>query len=147
MGIGSEFVQGLIPNNGREFDGYDIVANVLGSGAALGLSSWYHKRMIERKRKRKGYTGVPATDGADDLDVELGEGINGQDSGIVHHDTAPATVSLEQELDNWDENAEDAWDEEDAPNAAATTVAPSGSATVSATEPEDDIKDAKKRAD
>lgn len=146
LGVGSEFVQGLIPDNGREFDLYDIVANVLGSGCALALNSWYHKRMIERKRKRKGYTGVPTTEGAEDHNLELGEGVNGQESGIVHHDTAPAAVSLEQELDNWDENAEDAWDEDD--NAAATTdgFAPSGSATVAATEPED-IKDAKKRAD
>lgn len=147
--MGSEFVQGLIPDNGRNFDFYDIVANVAGSLSALALSSWYHKRMIERKRKRKGYTGVPATDGAEDHDLELGEGINGQESGIVHHDTAPAAVSLEQELDNWDENAEDVWDEDDTANAAVTTdgFAPSGSATVAATEPEDGVKDTKKRAE
>ena len=53
LGIGSEFLQGLIPDNGREFDVWDIVANTVGSLSALALSSWYHKRMLERKRKKR----------------------------------------------------------------------------------------------
>ncbi|TVY94192.1 Uncharacterized protein LAWI1_G000576, partial [Lachnellula willkommii] len=52
LGIGSEFLQGFIPN-GRVFDFYDIVANVVGSLGALALSSWYHQRMLERKKRNK----------------------------------------------------------------------------------------------
>lgn len=138
----------MIPENGRNFDFYDIVANVLGSLSALALSSWYHKRMLERKRAKRGYSGAPVVDGDQNVDLELG---TGQESGIVHHDTAPAAVSLEQELDNWDENAEDAWDnEDDVTNGAATTVAtgriaPGSTIITSATEVEEDTKN--KRAD
>lgn len=81
------------------FDPYDIVANVLGSLAALGISTWYHKRMLERKRQGK-YSAVPGDDG----DVELGEGTSGQETGVTGQ-------TLEQEVDNWDENAED-WEED-----------------------------------
>ncbi|KAF3157078.1 hypothetical protein TWF569_003986 [Orbilia oligospora] len=51
LGVGSEFVQGVLP--WRTFDAYDIFANLLGAGAALGLCMWYHKRMLERKRQAK----------------------------------------------------------------------------------------------
>ncbi|KAF2399959.1 hypothetical protein EJ06DRAFT_466694, partial [Trichodelitschia bisporula] len=99
LGVGSEIVQGLLPN-GREFDFYDIGANVAGSLAAVALSTWYHKRMLERKRKAKNYTSVPGDDlGAD---LELGEGVGAQETGVVD-----ASQSLEDEVDNWDENAED----------------------------------------
>ncbi|CAK7244486.1 MAG: hypothetical protein STHCBS139747_006027 [Sporothrix thermara] len=146
LGVGSEVLQGLLPNNGRVFDAMDIVANILGSLAALGLCSWYHKRMLERKRHRK-YAAVPGEeghDGADGLgdtsvvDIELGEGA-GSHSTVLHDSdepgTAPALTSvpaakaaaaisatsttaergttLEEEVDNWDENAEDNWDEDD----------------------------------
>lgn len=73
--------------------------------------------MLERKRASKHYNLVPGEGddegGAEegDIDLELGErsGIldEGQESGIL-----PAiTTTLEQEVDNWDENAED-WDED-----------------------------------
>ncbi|KAF2096905.1 hypothetical protein NA57DRAFT_25948, partial [Rhizodiscina lignyota] len=101
LGIGSEIVQGLLPN-GRDFDPYDILANVTGSLAAVGLSSLYHKRMLERKRQAKQYTAVPGEEG--EIDVELGEGVGPQETGVTHD--APAR-SLEDEVDNWDENAED----------------------------------------
>jgi len=114
LGVGSEVLQALLPN-GREFDGWDIVANVMGSGIAVAGCGWYHRRMVERKRKAKGvgYTGVPGED--PDVDVELGdvegEG-GGQESGVVGA-RGEGEVGLEEEVDNWDENAED-WDEDEA---------------------------------
>lgn len=109
LGIGSEFLQALVPN-GREFDIYDIAANVVGSLAALGLCTWYHMRMLERKRVKRGYGVVPGEDVDAGQDLELGEGIGGgvgaQSSGVV-----PAQ-SLETEVDNWDENLEDGWEED-----------------------------------
>lgn len=139
MGVGSEFLQAAIPDNGREFDPYDILANLVGSLAGLGLCGWYHKRMLERRRVRK-YTAVPTADGEipgdDELDLELGEGVarrSGEhEEGVVASPSAGAgaggspaaaagpvttatakNMSLEEELDNWDENAVDAWDEEE----------------------------------
>ena len=118
LGIGSEFLQYLIPNNGREFDLLDIVANLVGSLAGLGLCSWYHKRMLERKRTRKQYTAVPGEEGAEE-DLELGEGVgSGHEEGVAEADGEAGTggersMTLEQEVDNWDENAVDAWDEDD----------------------------------
>lgn len=121
LGVGSEFLQGFLPN-GREFDFYDIVANVVGSLAALGICSWYHKRMLERKRLRKSYSVVPNNDNEDDVDIELGEGVVGaQETGVTADDSKGATttknMTLEEEVDNWDENAPDDWDTE-APNGA-----------------------------
>jgi hypothetical protein len=83
----------------RDFDPYDVLANVLGSVSALVLCNWYHKRMLERKRAARGYGAVA---GDDDIDVELGEGIGGQESGVVR-------PTVDEELERWDENAED-WD-------------------------------------
>lgn len=115
-------MQALLPN-GRLFDPYDILANVLGSALALVLSSWYHKRMLERKRKNKHYDIVPGEDleaGEGEGDVELGEGMGaqGQQSGVVgSRDGGDASAgagrgpTVTEELDNWDENASD-WDEE-----------------------------------
>jgi hypothetical protein len=103
LGVGSEFLQSFLPN-GRQFDLYDIVANLVGSLSGLGLCSWYHSRMLERRRSRRQYGAVP---GEDEADVELGEG---HESGVV--DGAPART-LDEEVDNWDENAEDAWDEDE----------------------------------
>ncbi|KAF2666653.1 hypothetical protein BT63DRAFT_441744 [Microthyrium microscopicum] len=105
LGVGSEIVQGLLPN-GRAFDLLDIFANVVGSGAALAICVWYHKRMLERKRH--GRTFGPLAEGEEeDFDVELGEGIGSQENGVIPEAT------LEAEVDNWDENAED-WDEDEA---------------------------------
>jgi len=145
LGVGSEFLQGLIPDNGRDFDLYDIFANVAGSLAALGLSSWYHKRMLERKRINKHYMAVPA-DG-DDHDLELGEGLGGQESGVVHHETAPAAVSLEAELDNWDENAEDAWDEADQATRTNSTEGDGPKIPSASSAGEEHLPETKKRAD
>lgn len=59
--------------------------------------------MLERKRQAKGYGAVPGED-----DVELGESSGEQETGV----TGNRPQTLEEEVDNWDENAQD-WDEED----------------------------------
>jgi len=122
LGIGSEILQGLLDvsithrpktvtqhiliahliQNGREFDPYDILANILGSLAAIGLSTWYHKRMLDRKRAARSYHTVP---GDDEHDLELGEGTGGLETGVTRDEP-----TLEEEVENWDENA---WDEEE----------------------------------
>ncbi|KAF2000464.1 hypothetical protein P154DRAFT_492151 [Amniculicola lignicola CBS 123094] len=99
LGFMSEIVQGLLPIH-RDFDYYDILANVLGSLAALGICNWYHKRMLERKRAARGYAAVAGEDG----DIELGEDASGQESGVVR------SATVEEELERWDENAED-WED------------------------------------
>lgn len=53
--------------------------------------------MLERKRAARGYTAVA---GDEERDIELGESVQGQESGIVR-------PTVEEELDRWDENAED----------------------------------------
>ncbi|KAI1321406.1 hypothetical protein F5Y16DRAFT_413737 [Xylariaceae sp. FL0255] len=110
LGIGSEFLQDLLPN-GRSFDIFDIIANLVGSLAALGLCSWYHLRMLERKRQRRAYNVVPG----DDLDdVELGEtSFDLQEEGILA--TESTTAVDEQEEGNWDQNDADDWEEHDEP--------------------------------
>lgn len=121
LGVGSEFLQALLPN-GREFDLYDLVANVVGSLVGLGLCSWYHKRMMERKRSRKNYAAVPGEDGDDiEEDLELGEGLGARRSEDGSAEERVTTVAagpqraptLEEEVDNWDENADDPWDDDD----------------------------------
>jgi VanZ family protein len=132
LGVGSQFVQSFL-DNGREFDLYDIVANVIGSLLGVGLCSWYHKRMLERKRRRR-YSAVP---GEDEGDVELGEG---HETGVV--DETSRTRTLEEEVDNWDENQiDDDWDEEEAHEASTNTHALDNSADIG------DLADSKKRMD
>jgi len=66
--------------------------------------------MLERRRLSK-YHIVP---GSDDLgqDVELGDaGGSGQDVGV----SVSAGSSLEEQVDNWDEHADDPWDEDVVP--------------------------------
>lgn len=126
LGVGSEFLQGFLPN-GRDFDFYDIVANLVGSVTALVLCSWYHKRMLERKRLRKTYTAVPTGEEGEEgdgingeRDIELGEGIIGaHESGVMEagastngngSGASTKAMTLEEEVDNWDENAPDDWD-------------------------------------
>lgn len=75
--------------------------------------------MLERKRLRKTYTAVPGEDGDIDEDIELGEGIIGaQESGVAEGDGVVAAaaapvgrkLTVEEEVDHWDENAPDDWD-------------------------------------
>jgi len=133
LSVGSEILQGFLPN-GRNFDFYDIVANVVGSLLALALSTWYHMRMLERKRLAKHYQVVP---GDEEADLELGEGVGAQESGT----TATATATLDEQVDNWDENAEDAWEEEE----QATSAEGDGPKTPSASSAGDADVDANKR--
>ncbi|KAI5806267.1 hypothetical protein EDC01DRAFT_141895 [Geopyxis carbonaria] len=67
LGIGSEFVQNLVST--RKFDVFDILANLVGSALAILLCSWYHNRMLERKRLAKNYQPVAS----DDVEFEQDE--------------------------------------------------------------------------
>lgn len=134
LGAGSEFLQELLPNE-RRFDAYDLIANVVGSLAGLGLCSWYHRRMLERKRLRKGYGAVSTGEGEEgEDDVELGEGVGGgvggeHESGIAEASGAvggAGSMTLEEEVDNWDENAVDAWEEDDAGDVGDATASGKG---------------------
>jgi len=73
--------------------------------------------MLERRRQRRQYNAVP---GSDEADLELGEG---HESGVVdgseEDGAGPSSRTLEEEVDNWDENALDDWDDEDAGDADA----------------------------
>ncbi|KAF4979523.1 hypothetical protein FZEAL_4291 [Fusarium zealandicum] len=132
LGVGSEFVQSFI-DNGREFDMYDIVANVIGSFIGLGICTWYHKRMLERKRQRRRYSVVP---GEDEGDLELGED---HETGVVNGPSRSRT--LEEEVDNWDENqVDDEWEEEETPEAPVVAHGDKNAET-------GDIGEAKKRVD
>lgn len=79
LGIGSEFLQAFVTT--RVFDLVDILANLLGSGLAVMLSTWYHRRMLERKLEKKrmatmgAYTPVAGEEeeGVVEFDQELGE--------------------------------------------------------------------------
>jgi VanZ family protein len=109
LAVASEIVQGLLPN-GRQFDLYDVLANMLGSATAVVLCNWYHKRMLERKRAARGYAAV-AGDELDDRGIELGED-GGQQEGIVR---PSGPVDVDEELANWDEHAED-WEDTELPD-------------------------------
>ena len=110
LGIGSEIVQGILPN-GRSFDPFDLLANIVGSLGAVGLCSWYHRRMLERRRKaRFGALG----DATDDVELGVGPGHGETDhepEGLGLQETG--VTNLEREVDNWDENAVDNWDSDD----------------------------------
>ncbi len=66
--------------------------------------------MLERRRLSK-YHIVPGSDDAGQ-DVELGDaGGSRQESGVA----GSLGKSLEEEVDNWDEHADDPWDEDVVP--------------------------------
>lgn len=92
--------------------------------------------MLERRRKNKHYDIVPGEEPTEDeeRDVELGT-IREQETGSVPIDANGCAVQAEaganktdvtEELDNWDENAED-WDDE--PSATDGKVAEGGDDT------------------
>lgn len=96
--------------------------------------------MLERKRLAKNYQVVPG----DDADLELGEGIGAQESGITRVEPRPET--LDEEIENWDENAEDGWDEEE--HATGTdSMEGEGPKTPSASSAGEGELDSKKRSD
>ncbi|KAI9771503.1 MAG: hypothetical protein M1840_002123 [Geoglossum simile] len=115
LGFGSEILQGILPN-GRTFDPYDILCNILGSLSALALCTWYHKRMLERKRLARHYHMVAGSDEEEPADLELGEHLG---SSSQH---PPPVATVEAELDNWDEHPGNAWDEDADEHAEATTT-------------------------
>lgn len=101
--------------------------------------------MLERKRKNKHYDIVPGEEPGDDeeRDLELGT-IRDQETGVLPGDAngsagqveaGAAKTNVTEELDNWDENAED-WDDE-----------PSGESQKTPASSTDDGVDTKKRAD
>ncbi|KAE8152715.1 putative VanZ domain protein [Aspergillus avenaceus] len=146
LGIGSEIVQGLLPN-GRSFDPFDLLANIVGSLGAVGLCSWYHRRMLERRRKaRFGALGDGATD-----DVELGPGPRhtdeADDDGLGPQETG--VTNLEREVDSWDENAVDNWDSDDDANESGALTGASHDASRSSSTPaaHADWDEGKKRSD
>lgn len=116
--------------NGRNFDYLDIFGNVAGSLAALGLNTMYHKRMLERKRAARGYRSVGGDEELGEAgldDVELEEGTSAQEIGVVA--VEPPATTLEDDLDKWDENAEDWSDPDDEPvapavNGTSSTIKP-----------------------
>ncbi|CRK15955.1 hypothetical protein BN1723_010864 [Verticillium longisporum] len=136
LAVGSELLQALLPN-GRVFDMLDIAANVAGSLAGLGLCTWYHKRMIERRRAQRGYGAVAGEDDGEDLEMGVG-GL--QEDGVVD---AAGARSLEDEVDNWDENAVDEWDED----LGGEDVAVGRGKEAAAAGDLGDIGDSKKRSD
>jgi hypothetical protein len=79
--------------------------------------------MLERKRSRRSYSAVPGDDVGEEEDLELGESVGvgsttvagEQEEGVVAAPSSEVerTQSLEEEVDNWDENAVDPWDEDD----------------------------------
>ncbi|KAJ5561785.1 hypothetical protein N7535_003755 [Penicillium sp. DV-2018c] len=108
LGVGSEVVQGSIPN-GRDFDLYDILANVVGSLSAVGLCGWYHRRMMERRRQSR--YGL-MEDGTEDVELGGVAGSSRRESQVIGPQESGVTT-LEHEVDNWDENAVDNWDTEE----------------------------------
>jgi hypothetical protein len=68
--------------------------------------------MLERRRRNKGYGAVPA---GEDLELGEGEGFEGQETGRVDAEgqAGEGARTVSEELDHWDENAEDEWEEAD----------------------------------
>lgn len=64
--------------------------------------------MLERRRRGKNYDLVP---GEEERDLELGEGAGQQETGRIEGDAGEGAANVTEELDNWDENAEDEWEE------------------------------------
>lgn len=77
-GIGSEVVQSLLPY--KQFDIWDVVANLLGSSLGLWVSYWAEKRVRLDREVRSLYMPLDPEAYGDDLDGQYGEG-DGEDQG------------------------------------------------------------------
>lgn len=101
--------------------------------------------MLERRRKAR--FGALGDEHEHELehpdDVELGMGLNGSDRGLGPQESG--VMTLEQEVDNWDENAVDTWDADEGADeyAAPRKEGSKGSATLA---PAEGV-DGKKRSD
>ena len=129
LALGSEVAQGLLPND-REFDLWDVLANVLGSLAALGIANAYHKRAAERRRRAK-FAALLGEGAGDDVELGEGPGVGGELGGPSAQETGVVSVqrSVEEELADWDENVpDDDWDGDDGAKAKMT---PATSSTAS----------------
>lgn len=143
LGVGSEIIQGLLPN-GRDWDPWDVLANVLGSLLAIAVANWFHRRSAERRRLAK-YSALATAEGEEDIELggptigseDLEAGIGAQESGITTRTDSLAAPkkTVEEELDNWDENAEDedAWSDDGV--GKETKVTPATSSRDSQEEP------------
>ncbi|KAG0155193.1 hypothetical protein PDIDSM_767 [Penicillium digitatum] len=88
---------------------------------AIGICNWYHRRMMERRRQsRYGIT----DEGTEDVELGGVLGHSRRDSEVMAPQES-GVMSLEQEVDNWDENAVDNWDTEDAPGPEREAAPPS----------------------
>lgn len=143
LGIGSEILQGFLPND-RAFDPFDLLANVVGSLGAIGLCNLYHRRMLERRRKARFGALMDGTGGDD---IELGAGGHEGGAGLGPQETG--VMTLEQEVDRWDENAIDPEDSLEEPVATSTASKTTGPDRVPAAVHGDGIEDVggKKRSD
>jgi hypothetical protein len=72
--------------------------------------------MLERKRLARHYHMVAGSDEEEPADLELGEQLG---SSSQH---PPPATTIESELDNWDEHAGDAWEEDADEHAEVTTT-------------------------
>lgn len=85
--------------------------------------------MLERRRRNKHYDLVPGEELGEagesgERDLELGEGVGlgQQETGRIESEAQAgegAKRTVTEELDNWDENAEDEWEEAEADGNAA----------------------------
>lgn len=74
--------------------------------------------MLERRRAARNYQVVPG----EDQDIELGESAVDQETGVISSSEPP---NVTEELDNWDENAED-WDDDQMPESTHTKTGQEG---------------------
>lgn len=94
-GIGSEFVQGLLPY--RDFDFKDIIANVLGSSSALVISMVYHKKIIEQRRQQR-YdqlrNSIPQDNEDVNFDMDLEHGVQSDRSNDLSRFSSREDITL-----------------------------------------------------
>lgn len=120
LGVGSEIAQGILPND-RPFDLFDLVANVAGSLAAIGLCSSYHKRMLERRRLAR-FGGLAGEGNENDIELGLGGPPRGGEGEGTPRPGPQETgvLTLEEEVDRFDENAVDSYDVAEDADGSAT---------------------------